>query len=130
MAIDSIGDFLTIIRNGVMLGKPMVLAPYSVLKENIVAILKNEGFVRDFSIEGEGTIKRVKILLKYVGGESVIHEISRVSRPGRRHYEKAKSLQPVKGKMGIAILSTNKGLMTDKQARELSLGGEVICSVW
>ncbi|MEX0939985.1 MAG: 30S ribosomal protein S8 [Candidatus Babeliales bacterium] len=130
MSIDTIGNFLTIIRNGFILGKRSVEAPFSRMNFNIAQILKDEGFVKDIMIHGEGVEKRIKVLLKYVDGESVIHEITRLSKPSRRRYEKAKSLKPVKGKLGISILTTSKGLMTNKKARELAVGGEVICSVW
>ncbi len=132
MSIDSIGNFLTIIRNGLMLGKRFVEAPYSELKFNIAQILKDEGFIIDLEAinQDEVSKKKIKVMLKYVDGESVIHEIKRLSRPGRRYYAKIKGLKPIKGKLGISILSTNKGLMTDKKAKELSVGGEVVCSVW
>lgn len=130
MSIDSIGNFLTIIRNGFMLGKHSVDAIYSNINFHIAEILKEEGFIRDVSVDGDGVQKKITVFLKYVGGESVIHEITRVSKPSRRYYEKAKNLEPVKGKLGVAILSTNKGLMTDKKAQETMVGGEVICSVW
>lgn len=131
MSIDSIGNFLTIIRNGFVLGKRFVEAPYSRISYNIAQILKEEGFIRDVDIiEIDSQKKRLKVLLKYVEGESVIHEIKRISKPSRRHYEKAKNIPPVKGNLGISIMTTNKGLLTDKKARELSVGGEVICSVW
>jgi small subunit ribosomal protein S8 len=131
MSIDSIGNFLTIIRNGFLTSKRSVVAPYSKIKESIADILKQEGFIKDFEIvQQDTTIKNIKVTLKYVGGESVIHEIVRASRPGRRYYEKAAILNPIKGKFGISIFTTNKGLMTDKRAKELPVGGEVICSVW
>lgn len=131
MSIDSIGNFLTIIRNGLMLGKRFVEAPYSNMKYSIASILKDEGFIKDFEVIGqEVSTKKIKIFLKYVRGESVIHEIKRLSRPGRRYYASIRVLKPVKGKLGISILSTDKGLMTDKKAKELSVGGEIICSVW
>lgn len=130
MSVDSIGNFLTIIRNGITLGKRYVTAPYSRMRFDIGRILKEEGFIKDIQVDGEGVSKIVKVFLKYVDGESVIHEITRESKPSRRYYGKAKSLRPVKGNLGIAILSTNKGVMTDKQAREKIVGGEVICSVW
>jgi small subunit ribosomal protein S8 len=131
MSIDSIGDFLTIIRNGIALGKPYVVAPSSNVKMNIAQVLQNEGFIRSFEALDQATPhKKLKIVLKYVDGESVIHEISRRSRPGRRYYAKAKNVKPIIGKFGISILTTNKGIMTDKQAKALSVGGEVICSVW
>lgn len=129
--MDSIGDFLTIIRNGFMLGKAFIVAPCSNIKLNIVQVLKNEGFIKDFSLEEEPGKKKIKVFLKYSSnGESAIHELTRLSRPGRRYYEKSKGVKPVIGKLGISILTTNKGVMTDKQARTLSVGGEVICSVW
>ncbi len=131
MSIDSIGNFLTIIRNGFILGKKFVEAPHSKMNFGIAQILKDEGFIRDIQVIGDGPKKKIKVFLKYMDGESVIHELKRMSTPGRRYYEKAKSLKPVKGKLGILILSTNKGqLMTDKQAQEVPVGGEVICSVW
>jgi len=131
MSIDSIGNFLTIIRNGFILGKRSVNAPFSKMNIAIAEILKDEGFIKDIStIETDSNIKTLKIFLKYVDGESVIHELTRKSRPSRRYYTGAKNIRPVKGNLGISILSTNKGLMTDKKAKDLSVGGEVICSVW
>ncbi len=131
MSIDAIGDFLTIIRNGLMASKRNVVAPYSKLKLEIVKILKEEGFIKDFEIlEEEPSKKLVKVFLKYVDGESVIHEIVRKSTPGRRVYEQASQMKFVIGKLGISIVTTNKGIMTNKKARELSVGGEVICSIW
>lgn len=130
MSIDTIGNFLTIIRNGVMVALPDVKAPYSNLKYQIASILKDEGYIWDFSIEGEGAHKSLKIVLKYVDGESTIHEITRVSKPGRRVYRGASSLDPVIGGLGIAIITTPRGVITNKKARQLCVGGEVICTVW
>ncbi len=130
MSIDTIGNFLTIIRNGVMVALPDVKAPYSNLKYQIASILKDEGYIWDFSIEGEGAHKSLKIVLKYVDGESTIHEITRVSKPGRRVYKGASSLDPVIGGLGIAIITTPRGVITNKKARQLCVGGEVICTVW
>ena len=131
MSIDSIGNFLTIIRNGFILGKRFVEAPYSKMNYAIAEILKEEGFIKSLDIvDVNDSIKRLKVALKYVDGESVIHELKRLSRPSRRYYAGSKNLKPVKGNLGISILSTNKGLMTDKKAKEMSVGGEVICSVW
>lgn len=129
--MDAIGDFLTIIRNGFMLGKSIIVAPYSRIKLSIADVLKSEGFIKNLElIEEEQGKKKIKIFLKYVNGESVIHELTRLSKPGRRYYESSKSIKPVIGKLGISILTTNKGIMTDKKARSQSVGGEVICSVW
>jgi small subunit ribosomal protein S8 len=128
--MDVIGDFLTIIRNGIAVSRLSVTVPYSKLKNSIVDILKNEGFIKDFAIETEGTKKSLRIFLKYVDGESVIHEISRVSKPGRRMYRGFNDLRPVVGGLGVSILTTSHGVLTNKQAKARSVGGEVICTVW
>lgn len=131
MSVDSIGDFLTIIRNGVLASKGQVTAPYSRLKQEIAHILKDEGFIKEAAVEELGNNKKqLKISLKYVGGESVIHEIARVSTPGRRTYESHAKLKPVIGNLGISILTTSQGIMTNKQARQRGVGGEVLCTVW
>lgn len=130
MSVDSIADFLTIIRNGVMVAKPSVIVPYSVLKYEIARILKEEGFIRDFAVMEEHGKKSLKVHLKYVDGESVIHEIKRVSKPSRRVYKNIANLDRVIGGLGIAILSTSRGVITDKQARARHVGGELICEIW
>ena len=128
--MDVIGDFLTIIRNGIAVSKLSVSIPYSKLKNSILLILKDEGFIRDFNIEGDGVKKNLRIFLKYVDGESVIHEISRVSKPGRRMYRGFKDLKPVIGGLGLSILTSSIGVITNKQAKSNSVGGEIICTVW
>lgn len=128
--MDVIGDFLTIIRNGIAVSRLSVAVPYSKLKNSIVEILKSEGFIKDFVVEGNGTKKSLRIFLKYVDGESVIHEISRVSKPGRRMYRGFNDLKPVVGGLGVSILTTSHGVLTNKQAKARSVGGEVICTVW
>jgi small subunit ribosomal protein S8 len=128
--MDVIGDFLTIIRNGIAVSKLSVLIPYSKLKNSILLILKDEGFIRDFNIEGDGVKKNLRVFLKYVDGESVIHEISRVSKPGRRMYRGFKDLKPVIGGLGLSILTSSIGVITNKQAKSNSVGGEIICTVW
>lgn len=131
MSIDTIGNFLTIIRNGIMASKRFVNAPYSNLRLELAKILKEEGFIKDFFVEETSPIKKeIKILLKYVEGESVIHEINRVSRPGKRCYSGVNDLKPVIGGLGISILTTSKGIMTNKKAKELAIGGEIICTIW
>ena len=131
MSIDAIGNFLTIIRNGLMASKPFVIVPCSKIKIEITRILKEEGFIRDFSIEAVNeTIKNIKIQLKYVDNESVIHEITRKSRPSRRYYSPVNSIRPVIGGLGLSILTTSRGVLTNKQAKEFKVGGEVICTVW
>lgn len=131
MATDAIGDFLTIIRNGLMVSKSFVVAPHSKMRLNIANILKEEGFIKDaVVIDGVPPRKNVKVFLKYVDGESVIHEIKRASTPGLRYYAGAKEIKPVIGKLGISIISTNRGVVTNKQAKEFGVGGEVLCTVW
>ncbi len=131
MSVDVIGDFLTIIRNGLMVSKPFVVAPYSKMKLEIARILKEEGFIASFSVEENTPIKKsIKVILKYVDGESAIHQIQRVSTPGRRLYANATGVSPVIGGLGISILTTSSGLLSNKQAKARGVGGEVICTVW
>lgn len=131
MSVDTIGDFLTIIRNGVMAFKRKLKAPYSNIKNEIATILKDEGFIKDFLVEtGEDGHKYLLISLKYFKGESVIHEIKRVSTPGRRIYNGVTKFKPVIDGLGISIITTNKGVISNKKARQLNVGGEIICTVW
>jgi small subunit ribosomal protein S8 len=130
MSIDAIGDFLTIIRNGLMSSKVFVIVPYSKVKSEIANILKDEGFIKDVALVENDSKKSIKIFLKYVGGESVIHEITRISKPGRRDYKAAKSIKPVIGGLGLSIVTTSKGVVSHKKAKELGIGGEVMCTVW
>lgn len=131
MSKDTIGDFLTIIRNGIMASKRQVVAPHSNLRVEIAKILKEEGFIKDVTVEEISPIKKeITVSLKYVDGESVIHEIDRVSKPSKRRYTRVGEIKPVIGGLGISILTTSKGILTDKKAKELSIGGELICTVW
>lgn len=130
MSIDTIGDFLTIIRNGLMASKPSVSAPSSAIKLEIAKILKDEGFIRDYAVEQKDNRKCISIYLKYVSGESVIHEITRISTPGRRSYSGVTSIKPVIGGLGVSILTTNRGILSHRKAKELGVGGEVLCTVW
>ena len=133
MSVDTIGNFLTVIRNRVRVSGLFALGRYSKLNAGIGAILKAEGFVKDVQVIEDATGKKqLKIFLKYVDGESVIHCIDRVSKPSRRVYTKVKNLKPVIGGLGISIVSTNKGLLTDKQIKNQNgnVGGEIICTVW
>ncbi len=131
MSVDVIGNFLTIIRNGLMVSKPFIVAPYSKMKLEIARILKDEGFITNFSVEEHGPIKKsIKVVLKYVNGESVIHEIQRISTPGRRSYAGASGVKPVIGGLGMSILTTSSGLLSNMQAKARGVGGEVICTVW
>jgi len=129
MSVDTIGDFLTIIRNAVMVSKGSVTLPFSKMRLALAQILKNEGFIRDFEVLPEDH-KKLKLHLKYVNGESPIHAITRASKLGRRLYARSGDIKPVSGGLGISILTTNKGVVTNKQAKQLGVGGEVICTVW
>ncbi|MDR3647355.1 MAG: 30S ribosomal protein S8 [Candidatus Babeliales bacterium] len=131
MSIDTMGNFLTIIRNGIMVSKSTVTIPHSNLKYEVAKILKSEGFIRDVIVENiDSTKKNIKIFLKYVENESVIHEITRVSRPGKRAYAGMNEFKPVIGGLGVSVVTTSGGVMTDKRAKSLSLGGEILCTVW
>jgi len=130
--MDSIADFLTRIRNGVMVSKSYVEAPYSKMRYSIAQLLKKEGFINDVIIVNTDSDvkKNIKIVLRYVDGESAIHKIDRVSTPGRRVYAGCKNIKPVIGKLGISILSTDRGVISNQKAEKLAVGGEIICTVW
>ncbi|MFI5333424.1 MAG: 30S ribosomal protein S8 [Candidatus Babeliales bacterium] len=131
MSVDSIGNFLTIIRNGTTASKQYVVTPYSTINFEIGRILLNEGFIKECAlVEEDNGQKQIKVSLKYVDGESAIHEIKRISTPGRRFYAGSATIKPVIGGLGISILTTNQGLLTNKKAKQLSVGGEIICTVW
>lgn len=131
MSVDMIGDFLTAIRNALLVSKRSITVPFSQMRMGVAQVLKEEGYIRDFKkTENEKGQINLTVHLKYVDGEAVIHEIKRISSPGRRHYESLRNITPVIGGLGISILSTNAGIITDKKARELSVGGEVLCHVW
>ncbi len=130
MSIDTIGDFLTVIRNALMVSKRSVSVPFSNMKLGIAKVLKDEGYIKDYQQANDENDKPCLVVyLKYVKGMSVIRGIKRISTPGRREYLGAKNMRGVDGGLGIAILSTNKGILTDLQARKLVVGGEVICHV-
>ena len=126
---DPIADMLTRIRNGQSADKVSVLMPFSKFKSSIAQVLKDEGYIKDFSIEGEGVKKSLNVELKYYMGKPVIDKVKKISRPGVRIYKSAEELPRVIGGLGIAIISTSKGVMTDRTARENGQGGEVICTV-
>ena len=126
---DPIADMLTRIRNGQSADKVSVSMPLSKFKESIASVLKDEGYIQDFHVEGEGVKKQLVVDLKYYMGKPVIDKIQKISRPGLRIYKNAEELPKVIGGMGIAIISTSKGVMTDRTARENGQGGEVICTV-
>ena len=133
MMTDPVADMLTRVRNAVSADKQTVNVPYSRLKHDIVRVLRREGFIENFKESGEGTQRIIRVYLRYgPDGEKVINHIERVSRPGRRVYRKSVELQKQKvlGGLGVAILSTSKGIFSDRECRKDNLGGEVICHVW
>jgi small subunit ribosomal protein S8 len=125
---DPVSDMLTRVRNAQRATKVNVSMPSSTQKENIAKVLKEEGYITDYSVSGE-TKKVLSIELKYFQGKPVIEEIKRVSRPGLRIFKSKDELPSVNGGLGIAIISTSSGVMTEKQARATGNGGEVICTV-
>ena len=130
MNTDPIADLLTRIRNAITMGKRTVNAPASNLKCEILKILVSEGFIKKFVIVDDGRQGLMKIMLKYKDSIPVIHGLERVSTPGCRKYAGCNQLPRVLNGLGIAIISTSRGLLTDKQARELKYGGEILCKVW
>ncbi len=129
MINDPIADLLTRIRNANQRKHKAVQAPYSRLKNDIVNILKDEGYIVDYKVEGEGVNKQLVIFLKYKGNQKVITGLKRISKPGLRVYSEAEKLPRVLNGYGIGIISTSKGIMTDAKARENKLGGEVMAFV-
>jgi len=126
---DPIADLLTRIRNGQSAGKAEVTVQASRVKQAIVKVLKDEGYVADFAVRKDGARSTLAIALKYHGGKPVIERLERVSRPGLRQYRAKDELPKVLGGLGIAIVSTPAGVMTDRDARRAGQGGEVLCVV-
>ncbi len=127
---DPIADMLTRIRNGNTARHIEVKIPFSKIKKSIAEILKNEGYIVSYEVKEEGTKRDIVVTLKYVDGEAVVKGLKRISKPGRRVYSSVESLPKVLGGLGIAIVSTPKGVITDKECRKHSVGGEVLCYVW
>lgn len=127
---DPIADMLTRIRNANGAKHEVVSIPFSKIKESIANILKNEGYISDYEIKEEGSKKDIVVSLKFVDGEAVVKGLKRISKPGRRVYSSVENLPKVLGGLGIAVVSTPKGVLTDKDCRKHSVGGEVLCYVW
>ena len=127
---DPIADALTRIRNANLVKHENVSMPSSNLKVELVKVLQSEGYIDSYTVEEKDGFKALNVNLKYVNGQSVITGLQRISKPGLRVYSKAKNMPRVFDGMGIAVISTSKGLMTEKQARAEKLGGEVLCYVW
>ncbi|MBK8550608.1 MAG: 30S ribosomal protein S8 [Ignavibacteria bacterium] len=128
---DPISDYLTRLRNALKAGKKSVDLPSSKFKEALSSILKKTSFIEDYKvIETEKKFKMLSIKLKYSDGDSVILGLKRISRPGIRRYVNHEDIPRVRNGFGIAVVSTSKGLMTDREARDSKVGGEVVCQVW
>ena len=127
---DPIADMLTRIRNAGKASKKTVSMPSSRLKVAIAKVLKEEGYISDSEVAGEGGINTLTITLKYFQGQPVIETLERVSTPGLRIYAEKDELPSVNGGLGVALISTSRGVMTDKSARQAGIGGEVLCTVF
>ena len=128
---DPLGDMLTRIRNAQMRNKSKVSTPASGLRQHVLDVLQSEGYIRGYSkVDFDGGRSEFEIELKYYDGEPVIREIERISKPGRRVYASVKNLPRVMNGLGVSILSTPKGVMSDTEARDQNVGGEVLCRVF
>lgn len=132
MISDPISDLITRIRNGLAVNKSYILAPNSRLRVAVLQVLKEQGYISDFSCVSvkQDSFEHIKIVLRYSDGRPVIEGIERVSRPGQRIYVPSNRLKRVLGGVGMAILSTSKGILTDSQARKAGIGGELLFKVW
>jgi small subunit ribosomal protein S8 len=131
MVNDPIGDMIARIKNAAMRRRAKVSTPASKMRERVLQVLQSEGYIRGFAlVRRPGAFPEFEVELKYFDGEPVIAEISRVSKPGRRVYSAISDLKPVKNGLGISILSTPKGVMSDTAARDANVGGEVLCRVY
>ncbi|KJE35004.1 30S ribosomal protein S8 [Thalassospira sp. HJ] len=128
---DPVGDMLTRIRNGQRVGKSSVVSPASKLRTGVLDVLQREGYIRGYNVnEIRKGVSEITIELKYFEGDAVIKQIDRVSTPGRRVYSKIKDLPKVYNGLGIAVLSTPRGVLSDQEAREQNVGGEILCKVF
>jgi len=131
MMTDPIADMLTRIRNAVRIERPVVEMPVSTVKRGLAEVLKREGFIWDWQELESQPVNQLRLELKYgPNGERVIRHIKRVSKPGRRVYSRSAGLKPVLNGLGISILSTSRGVISDREARQQKLGGEVLCELW
>jgi len=126
---DPIADFLTRLRNGQAARKKTIVSPSSKIKEAIAAVLKEEGYIADYSVAAEGNKKRITVALKYYQGKPVIERLERISTPSLRVYKGKGGVPKVLGGLGIAIVSTSQGVVSDRKARATGQGGEVLCVV-
>jgi len=127
---DPLGDLLSRIRNAQMRNKSKVSSPNSKLRESVLDVLKSEGYIRGYAVVERDGRSEIEIELKYFDGEPVIREIERISKPGRRVYSSVRNLPRINNGLGVAIVSTPKGVMADHAARDANVGGEVLCTVF
>lgn len=127
---DTISDFLTRIRNAYAAKHKSLDVPSSKLKVAIAEILKDQGFIADYQLRNEGPQPTLEVKLRYYFGQPVVREIKRISKPGRRVYAGVAELPRVRNGLGVAIVSTPRGVMSDKQARRENVGGEILCTIW
>jgi small subunit ribosomal protein S8 len=127
---DPVGDLLTRIRNAQMRNKSKVTSPNSKLRESLLEVLKNEGYIRGYAVVEKDGRSEIEVELKYFDGEPVIREIERVSKPGRRVYTSVKNMPRINNGLGVTIVSTPKGVMADHDARDANVGGEILCTVF
>ena len=127
---DPLGDLLSRIRNAQMRNKSKVSSPNSKLRESVLDVLKSEGYIRGYAVVERDGRSEIEIELKYFDGEPVIREIERISKPGRRVYTSVKNLPRINNGLGVAIVSTPKGVMADHDARDANVGGEILCTVF
>ena len=127
---DPLGDLLSRIRNAQMRNKSKVLSPNSRLRESVLGVLKNEGYIRGYTVVERDGRSEIEIELKYFDGEPVIREIERVSKPGRRVYTSVRNMPRINNGLGVTIVSTPKGVMADHDARDKNVGGEILCTVF
>lgn len=131
MPVDTIADFLTRIRNGLAAKHRTIDVPASKMKMAIASILRDQGYIKEFEkLAGDNQQGIIRVQLRYSNGQPSIKELTRISKPGRRVYTPAAEIPRVRNGLGIAIVSTSKGVVTDKAARSLNVGGEIICTIW
>ncbi len=131
MMTDPIADMLTRIRNAVRIERPQVEMPASKVKKGVADVLKREGYIWDWAEVDDQPVQKLRLELKYgPNGERLIRHIKRVSKPGRRVYSRAKDLRPILQGLGISVVSTSRGVVSDREARQRNLGGEVLCQIW
>ena len=127
---DPLGDLLARIRNAQMRNKSKVISPNSRLRESVLGVLKNEGYIRGYTVMERDGRSEIEIELKYFDGEPVIREIERVSKPGRRVYTSVRNMPRINNGLGVTIVSTPKGVMADHDARDANVGGEILCTMF